>query len=183
MTTEIITPDSLGRPIAAYDVQEGDTVVLIPKNDSGSTEFRRYLIGPGDSVGSFWRICSITRPVAEQPALPTEPGFYLDSIQNHIYINEQGQIYRNSVRLGANPIHYLPWQRLVPAGSEREAALQDVTAKFRELGLRGAVDVMYEHFAFALVPEAEEEKQHPYGRDCSNKCREDAARLAEGEKA
>lgn len=61
MTESTEAPERVFTPA---DVQEGDTVLLAAPD--GSWE-QSYLMGPGDSVGSFWVIKSITRPTLVEP--------------------------------------------------------------------------------------------------------------------
>lgn len=153
MTTITEGPD--GRPLSAADVREGDTVILAPNPDDGITHLR-HLMGPGDTIGSFWRIVSIERPA--EPELPTEPGHYLDQNGRHwLHQIHDGSAYGAPERDTdqwldpwgeiADPIDHMPFTRLVPAGSEREAARKEVISFLRMLGEADLADSLTKYFA------------------------------------
>lgn len=183
---ETITPESLGRPITAEDVQEGDTIHTLRVFDWQISADGELWVGEIDLVLlDDWInvrgvvIASITRPVVEQPALPTEPNYpiSLRGVNALPKSSEPGggvtwvvNVYEGGDWAWLMNKYGTDFTPLVPAGSERETALREAAALVENL-LDGEKvptewDDWYESRTveaipaaiLALVPEAEGEK-------------------------
>lgn len=177
MTTELITPEKLGRPLTVDDVQEGDTCSIIypetPEQPFHGVTFRKFnntLVGLGlgiwDWVNAGWTITSISRPVVpEQVELPSEEAAWRKAIADQVRRNctPPNEAYEKGgdvmIYAVADWIENPPeWSKFTPpADSGREAAIAEVIDWFEAQGL-GGYWIQNAKKYFALVPEAEGEK-------------------------